>query len=148
MNYRGKVVRAAASPHGLGLFSLRSFHHNDRIGPIDGQVIDDPEYESDYCMELGGAVLEPVSPFRYINHSCRPNCELVELSQRETRSGLGELWLEALCEIAPGEQMTIDYAWPARAAVPCGCGCDDCRGWIVALDEIDAVDREGRSATE
>jgi len=31
-------------------------------------------------MELGScSALEPDPPFRYVNHSCRPNCELVEI---------------------------------------------------------------------
>jgi len=29
-----------------------------------------------YCMDIGnGRVLEPHAPFRYVNHSCEPNCE-------------------------------------------------------------------------
>jgi hypothetical protein len=42
------------------------------------------------------------------------------------------LWLETLCEIAPGEQMTIDHAWPADATIPSQCGTASCRGWIVS----------------
>jgi len=108
------------------------------IGPVRGTVMEDPQYESDHCMEMGDrSALEPAPPFRYLNHSCHPNCALVELEVARpdgTRRG-AEMWLEALCAIAPGEQLTIDYHWPAEHAIPCACGCPDCRGWIVAREE-------------
>jgi len=44
-----------------------------------------------------------------------------------------------LIRIAPGEQLTIDYAWPAWAAVPCACGAPECRGWIVAKENCNSV---------
>ncbi|MDR0392282.1 MAG: hypothetical protein LBH59_10280, partial [Planctomycetaceae bacterium] len=42
-----------------------------------------------------------------------------------------EIWVETLRDILPGEQLTIDYAWPAEKAIKCQCGCKKCRGWIV-----------------
>jgi hypothetical protein len=142
MTFREQGVCVAPSPHGLGVFSIRPFALDELIGPIRGTVIDDPAYESDYCMELGKhAALEPESPFRFVNHSCQPNCGLLEFESEsgDQRIGGGELWLEALCDIPTGEQLTIDYAWPAWAAVPCRCGCPDCRKWIVAADELGQI---------
>jgi len=150
MVYLDEGVRVGPSPNGLGVFSMRSFERHEMLGPIQGDVLDDPLYESDYCMELGDtSVLEPSAPFRYMNHSCHPNCALVELEiEREDGTvSPPELWVETLTAIAPGEQMTIDYAWPAQAAIPCHCGCPDCRGWIVAAAEQDRVDCTKRSAT-
>lgn len=130
--YQG--VRVGPSPLGLGVFSIRSYAVHELIGPIQGDVIDDPHYQSDYCMEIGEhSALEPDSPFRFVNHSCLPNCGLLEVESGA--SGPGELWLEVLRDILPGEQLTIDYAWPAWAAIPCRCGCPQCRGWIVAAGE-------------
>ncbi len=97
------------------------------------------QYESDYCMELGDhSALEPAPPFRYVNHSCHPNCALSELD-RSDDTEKPQLWLEANTAISPGEELTIDYAWPAEAATPCSCGRADCRHWIVAADELDQV---------
>jgi hypothetical protein len=126
----------------LGVYATRPFAACDLIGPIAGTVIDDPAYESDYCMELGPhSALEPAPPFRFVNHCCQPNCGLLEF---ETDSdgplpGAGQLWLEALCDIPAGAQLTIDYAWPAWAAIPCGCGCPECRNWIVAAEQVDCI---------
>ncbi|MDR1924030.1 MAG: hypothetical protein LBQ66_06620 [Planctomycetaceae bacterium] len=50
-----------------------------------------------------------------------------------------EIWVETLRDILPGEQLTIDYAWPADKAAKCQCGSPKCRGWIVAADEIDLL---------
>ena len=90
-------------------------------------------------MELGDhSALEPAAPFRFLNHSCHPNCALLELDC-ENRAEGAELWLLVESAIAPGEQMTIDYGWPAESATPCSCGCPDCRHWIVAAEELDQV---------
>ncbi|MDR1478083.1 MAG: hypothetical protein LBJ00_03990 [Planctomycetaceae bacterium] len=50
-----------------------------------------------------------------------------------------EIWVETLRDILPGEQLTIDYAWAADKAVKCQCGCKNCRGWIVAADELELI---------
>ena len=42
-----------------------------------------------------------------------------------------------------GEELTIDYAWPANAAIVCRCGAGTCRGWIVSPEELsDVLDRD------
>ncbi|MBQ6158578.1 MAG: SET domain-containing protein-lysine N-methyltransferase [Thermoguttaceae bacterium] len=79
--------------------------------------------------------IEPDAPYRYINHSCDPNCELIEW---EIDGGEGEkyyeLWLHAKRAVGIGEELTIDYA--ANGAVRtessavCLCGSPDCRGFI------------------
>jgi uncharacterized protein len=125
MHFMQEGVRVGPSSHGLGVFTLRSFIPSEFIGPIQGQIMADPEYGSDYAMELGDQSLEPAAPFRFLNHSCQPNCALVicdEEEQDETPSGSKSVWLEIIEDIAAGEQMTIDYAWPADVAIPCQCG--------------------------
>ena len=46
------------------------------------------------------------------------------------------LWLQALTPIEPGEELTMDYAWPADAVIRCGCGAPACRGWIASQEEL------------
>lgn len=142
MVFRDRGVRIGLSPQGRGVFALKCFKPREMIGPIHGTVIRDPAYQSEYCMEIDQKyVLEPDSPFRYVNHSCSPNCALVQVTA--PWNGIvpieGEIWLEVLTEIATGEQITIDYAWPATSAIPCRCGSPECRGWIVAADQVDQV---------
>jgi SET domain-containing protein len=47
-----------------------------------------------------------------------------------------ELWIEAIRDIMPGEELTIDYAWPADRGAKCLCGSPQCRGWIVDPAEL------------
>ena len=137
---RSPAVRVGRTPLGRGVFARRRFRPQHVIGVVRGQVIDDPDYSSDYCIELNeGRGLEPAAPFRFLNHSCEPNCELFSWETDEAAPP-DRLWLQALRSIEPGEELTIDYAWPAGAAIPCGCGAVACRGWIVSADQQDLLD--------
>ena len=97
-------------------------------------LIEDIDYGSDYCFRLGDQCrLEPIPPFRYVNHSCDPNCEFdwLEVAEHGDSSLRKRAFLIALRDIRRGEQLTIDYKWSASAAIPCRCKSPKCRGWIV-----------------
>ncbi len=130
-----RAVRIGESRCGLGVFARRRFITGDSIAEIRGKVIADPEYWSAYCIDLGGgAVLEPAAPFRFINHSCQPNCELVDYTRWDDATGAIRHMtrVRAIAPINSGHELTIDYAWPSTCAIPCLCGSERCRGWIVA----------------
>lgn len=143
MEYTKEEIRVGPSRHGQGVFALRPFAIGDYIGPIQGQIVSDPEYGSEYGIDLGDGqrTLEPSAPFRFLNHSCEPNSELVicDAENEDGTPGDPVVWLEILRPIVVGEPMTIDYAWPADAAIPCQCGTSGCRGWIVAEDDLEGV---------
>jgi hypothetical protein len=127
------LFRVAPARYGDGLFAARRFRAGRTIAAVAGEVIDDPDYGSDYCIDLGrGRVLEPNPPFAYLNHSCAPNCQLATVARRGRAP---RVLLDALRTIEPGEQLTIDYAWPASSAIRCLCGAPNCRGWIVDAEE-------------
>lgn len=133
------AVRVGQSKFGLGVYAGHRFGADDEVGQVTGEIIDDPEYGSDFCIDLGNQLsLEPADPFRYLNHSCQPNCEIVQWHLEEDDAEL-ELWLHALREIQPDEELTIDYGWPAETAIPCDCGAQCCRGWIVNPSEIEQL---------
>jgi hypothetical protein len=118
------------------------------VGVVKGRVIDDAEYASPYCIDLGDALsLEPRAPFRYLNHSCDPNCELVlvDAVYPDGSPAPTEVELHALRPIAMGEELTIDYAWSADGAIPCLCGSQRCRGWVVAHEELSKLLQRPRS---
>jgi SET domain-containing protein len=70
---------------------------------------------------------------RFINHSCEPNCHM----QREEDS----LWIIALRNIAPGEEITFNYSYDLEdyRRYPCNCGSRHCVGYIVAEQFFDHV---------
>ena len=127
---------------GKGIFAGRAFPENAVICEITGRIIHDENYASEYCFDLGDdQQLEPDEPYRYVNHSCEPNCDYDYL---EERLGDGRVVktpiLSALRNIMPGEELTIDYRWPASNAIPCCCGQLACRGWIVAEEELSELE--------
>lgn len=133
--------------YGRALFALRAFGRGECITVVRGTVLDDPDYGSDYCIDLGDDLsLEPSAPYCYLNHSCTPNCSLylddTTPSGRKRKRPL--VVLEALRPIRAGQELTIDYAWPADSAIPCACRSRRCRGWIVDADELEHIRRRAR----
>ena len=69
---------------------------------------------------------------RLINHSCEPNCEAIIEG--------GRIYIDALREIRPGDELTYDYAYERDADTTeeeerqyaCHCGARRCRGTILA----------------
>ena len=130
-------LRVRTTRVGKGLFARRRFRKGQQIGEVSGQIIVDAEYDSRHCIELSEThVLEPGTPFRYINHGCDPNCELFSWNGEGQR-----VYVRAIRNIQPGNELTIDYAWEAEAAIPCLCTAKTCRGWIVAIEELHRVKR-------
>jgi hypothetical protein len=130
---------------GKGIFARLSYPDSALIGEITGEVIDDANYGSDYCFEIGdGLHLEPVAPFRFVNHSCEPNCEFdyLQCSDHPGQEQRKRVFLFALRDIKKGEELTIDYNWTAANAIPCRCQAASCRGWVVCEESVDElVDR-------
>lgn len=146
--FRQIGVRVGPARHGMGVFATRRLRGERELAKVEGEVIDDADYGSNHCMDLGGTLsLEPVAPFRFLNHSCEPNCSLIlcETTHEDGSPATPEIWVETLRQIAPGEELTIDYAWPADSAIPCGCGAPTCRGWIVDPAELPVLQKKKAS---
>ncbi len=137
-------VSIQTTPVGKGVFASRSFRKGQVVGLITGNVFSDTEYGSSYCIDLGNhRSLEPIEPFRFLNHSCEPNCQMFTVNDEDE-----SLQLCALRTIRPGEQLLIDYAWPADSAIECLCGTHSCRGWIVCPTELHLVKKRRRKPDE
>ena len=81
--------------------------------------------------DLDGSVEENIA--RFINHSCAPNAE-AELDN-------GRIWIVALRDIAPGEEITFNYGYDLEdyRDHPCSCGAPNCVGFILAEEYWDAL---------
>ncbi len=136
-----EFVQVEETHIGKGVFAVRSYPATAVIGKITGDLIFDEQYGSNYSFEYDdGVQLEPNAPFRFLNHSCEPNCEFDLLDEpKQDGESLhdGHLHVVALRDIAPGEELTIEYNWPATSAIICQCGTPSCRGWVVADEELD-----------
>lgn len=122
---------------GQGVFAARPFLRDEIVGRIDGRVIADGTHDPRYAIDLGDhRVLEPKSPFRFLNHCCAPNCEIVYDDGMFDMVEDRVLFVQTRRDIRRGDELTIDYGWPIEAAIPCLCGHEDCRGWIVAEQKL------------
>lgn len=131
-------VRIGQAAYGKGVYARRRFKKGATVGEVTGEVIEIKGYDSNYCIDLGGdRRLEPTAPFRFINHSCTPNCRFLWYEPASASDPQpNSVWVETLQIVEPGEELTIDYSWPADAAIRCGCRSPRCRGWIVDPAEL------------
>ena len=140
------VLRPSAK-HGRGAFAAVPIRRGTRIIEYTGERITHAEADARYddeAMERHHTFLMIVNrrwvldaavggnDARFINHSCDPNCEIVVAR--------GRVFIEAIADIRPGEEITYDYAYEregedeviAIARYPCRCGAVRCRGTILA----------------
>jgi len=150
---RGKmppeVCLGRSDVHGYGLFARDFIPKDARIIEYVGERITKAEAErreehrlarlaagEDGCVyvfelnqrhDIDGNVTW--NPARRSNHSCGPNCE--------TQNIRGHIWVIALRDIAPGEELCYDYGfdyseWQDH---PCRCGAKECVGYIVKASQ-------------
>jgi len=128
--------------YGRGIFVTKPFTAEAVVGEVTGEIIKTADYGSQNCMDLGRhGVLEPNPPFQFLNHSCEPNCELLWELDDDPKTGKRRprVYVQTLRAIAIGDQLTLEYAWPADEAIPCQCRSPQCRGWVVAAEELHLI---------
>jgi SET domain-containing protein len=66
---------------------------------------------------------------RYINHSCDPNCEAVNIR--------GHIWIVSTRPIKKDEELSFDYGYDSEHFLdhPCYCKASNCFGFIVKADQ-------------
>jgi SET domain-containing protein len=118
---------------GKGLFTTTRIAKRAKIGEFEGEVIGLREARRRASgraiiaiVELERHALDAThSPrgFRFINHSCAPNTFF--------RCTPARAEVYALRDIAPGEELTVDYGESHHnGRLPCACGARNCRGKI------------------
>ena len=117
-------VRVGRASSGLGLFATRPFKKGERIIEYIGRTLTNAEEyssRSKYLFEVNsrktidGAVRTNIA--RYINHSCKPNCE-PEIER-------GHIYIDAIKNIKAGEELVYDYGeeYFNEHIRPYGCRC-------------------------
>jgi hypothetical protein len=88
------------------------------LGPAEIQIAEDLFIAPVTAAERDGAML-------YTNHSCDPNLAI-----------RGQIVLVAMRDIAPGEELTIDWATTDDGdhVLHCRCGSPRCRGTVTGRD--------------
>jgi len=114
--------------HGLGAFALQDIPKGTKIIEYAGERINNAEadrrYEDEKMKEhhtflfiLSSRTCVDAAfdgnEARFIKHSCEPNCETIDDDCR--------IWIEAIRDIEPGEELTYDYNTDGEANIPCRC---------------------------
>jgi len=132
-NYQKFAVEVRDSRiDGQGAFAAEAIPPRLKIGEIRGESIGVAEARIRATRSERIMIVEVSSrkaidfsrsadPMRFTNHSCRPNARLC------LRQGRVEFY--ALCAIASGEEITVDYGETHHEGrLACRCGAPGCRG--------------------
>jgi SET domain-containing protein len=132
--------------HGRGVFALTWIPKHTRIIEYKGERISQKEADDRYAeahehsphtmlFEVNDQTVIDATRWgnsaRWINHSCAPNCEIVDEHER--------IFIESRRDIRPGEELTYDYnlqlgephTAAAKRAHACFCRSRRCRGTMV-----------------
>jgi uncharacterized protein len=125
------VAAGRSRLHGRGLFARGELPARRKLGELSGELVRLPEawntaaaQHKIYLVQVSARRALDCSRgnhFKYLNHSCAPNCYL--------RVHRLRVEVYALRRIVPGEELTVDYGeTPHRNGMRCSCGAANCRG--------------------
>ncbi|WP_188706977.1 SET domain-containing protein [Polaromonas eurypsychrophila] len=142
-----RIQTRTSDVHGKGVFAVQDLTEGETLIEYIGEIINwkealrrhphDPKdanhtfyfhIDKDHVIDAkyGG------NSSRWINHSCKPNCEADEQD--------GRVFIKALRNIAAGQELFYDYGLiidapytrKLLAEYPCWCGAKQCRGTLLA----------------
>ena len=142
-----RIQTRRSGVHGKGVFAIQDIGEGETIIEYVGAIISwkeaqkrhphDPSqpnhtfyFHIDEQHVIDGLIGGNSS--RWINHSCDANCEADEEG--------GRVFIKALRDIAPGEELNYDYGLiiderytpKLKAEYPCWCNAKSCRGTLLA----------------
>ncbi|WP_024889764.1 SET domain-containing protein [Luteimonas huabeiensis] len=147
-------IEARKSPiHGNGVFAKRKIRKGERIIRYVGALRTHDEVDAAYAdvEENGHTFLFTLNDeyvidanvrgnvARWINHSCAPNCEAVVEEDDKGRPEKDRVYIEALRDIARGEELTYNYGITLeerhtpklKKLWGCRCGQPNCTGTML-----------------
>ena len=145
--------------HGSGVFAKTDIKKNVKIIQYIGEKVSKSEGDkrsenrikrylnskktgSVYIFELNSKYDIDGSPLynkaRYINHSCKPNCE-VEIKN-------GKIWIKSIKNIKKDDELSYDYGYDFDPEDfmdhLCKCKSKNCVGYIVSKDDWPKLKRK------
>lgn len=143
LTYPRLLIRSSAI-HAAGCYTLDPVPRGRRLLEYDGpripKSVADERYSGrpvTYLFGFGeeGEVIDGFGPAMFINHSCAPNCETEEDNSR--------IFITALRDIAPGEELLYEYNLydSDDDSADCYCGAPRCRGTMFSDAELKRRDK-------
>ncbi|HEU4413717.1 MAG TPA: SET domain-containing protein-lysine N-methyltransferase [Candidatus Angelobacter sp.] len=134
------VIVKSSSLHGAGVYTTAAIKKGARILEYTGPRLPSKQCEGMYAdtevtylfaMDDGKTIIDGFGIAAFVNHTCDPNCETDQIDDR--------IWILALRDIEPGEELTYDYnlfdGEPGEQA-PCYCGMKGCRKTMFSEEEV------------
>lgn len=142
----GLIIRSSAI-HAAGCYTTTRIAKGRRVAEYRGPRLTKDEADELYVhspvtylfgLGNGSTVIDGHCMAMFINHSCDPNCETDERD--------GRIWIMAIRDIAPGEEITYDYCLydGGEDDQICNCGARRCRGTMYSQDEVRKRRRKGK----
>ena len=134
--HKGLIVRSS-SIHAAGCYTMLPIKKNSLVVEYDGprftKAVADERYADrfiTYLFSVGKEVIDGFGTAMFLNHSCDPNCETEEID--------GHIWIKAIRDIAPGEELTYEYNLHDSDddEADCHCGAAQCRGTMFSAEEV------------
>lgn len=130
-----KIYHKKSPIHGNGIFALKDIKEGEIVCIIKGpnmfkinhnlkDVFSNPDW-------VGYKVhnwVDPIPPYKYLNHSCSPNTAIK-----------GHKTIVSTRYIHKGEEITVDYSIieaDSRWHMKCSCGAKNCRGTIGPIQKL------------
>ncbi|MEO5596328.1 MAG: SET domain-containing protein-lysine N-methyltransferase [Lysobacteraceae bacterium] len=148
-----KIVARRSSIHGNGVFAAEAIRKGERLVQYQGRLRSHEEVDDEYADldETGHTFLFTLNDdyvidantdgnvARWINHSCKPNCEAVVVEDDDGDRSKDRVFIEAMRAIKPDEELTYNYGitlatrhTPAEKKLwACRCGSPKCTGTML-----------------
>ena len=160
-----RIQTRRSGVHGKGVFALQDLAEGETLIEYVGEVISwkealrrhphdpkDPNHTFYFHIDEKNVIdaKHGGNSSRWINHSCKPNCEADEDG--------GRVFIKALKAIPAGQELFYDYGLiidakytpKLLAEYPCWCGAKKCRGTLLApkedKDKRDKKEKKARKA--
>jgi SET domain-containing protein len=146
----GLIIRSS-SIHAAGCYTTAFIANGSRVveytGPRISKDLADEQYADSPTTYLfgvgdGSTVIDGHGTAMFLNHSCDPNCETDEQN--------GRVWIRAIRDIEPGEELVYDYNLYDGDESPatCYCGAANCRKTMYSPKEIKRRQRAAKKAAK
>lgn len=144
--FRRRTQVRASGVHGRGVYAVRPIKEGERVLEYKGEIITwrralqrhphdpaQPNHTFFFHLDDGNVIdaTHSNAPAKWVNHSCEPNLEARQAGYR--------VFLEALRDIEPGEELFYDYRLmiegrkteKVKREYACRCGSPRCRGTML-----------------
>ena len=147
LNLRNRLQVDRSALHGQGVFALCHMAAGEIVIEYVGEIISmaealrrhphdpsNPEHTFYFHIDDARVIdgLHGSNASRWINHSCRPNCEPVEIK--------GRVFIQTRRQVWRGEELTFNYGLVSdeplsdalKVKYACRCGAKKCKGTMLA----------------